>query len=125
MKKIVILIVVYIVIAIFISAITAKPEEIDERAMERHLQTLTESTRNDLADVFQNIPKEIVEEAEKGAADNIRKLYEYKNSFRYRFIQNLESFGLGLIAIVVPIICISCDIRWRRWRNNRKQGRYW
>ncbi len=125
MKKIVILIVVYIVIAILVSAITAKPEEIDERAMERHLQTLTESTRNDLADVFQNIPKEIVEEAEKGAADNIRKLYEYKNSFRYRFIQNLESFGLGLIAIVVPIICISCDIRWRRWRYKRGRGWYW
>ena len=123
MKKMGIIIVIYIVLAVIISAIAAKPKEIDERAFAKHIDTYMPDT-SEFAETY-NLPENFVEEARQGAIDNVRNLYEYKNSFRYRFIQNLWSAGLGLIIIVVTTILIGCDARWRRWRYKSGRGWYW
>ena len=123
MKKMGIIIVIYIVLAVIISAIAAKPKEIDERAFAKHIDTYMPDT-SEFAETY-NLPENFVEEARQGAIDNVRNLYEYKNSFRYRFIRNLWSAGLGLIIIVVTTILIGCDARWRRWRYKRGRGWYW
>lgn len=116
MKKWLILILIYIVIALILSAITAIPKKVDGRDIEKHIQHRMYDTREATAEIFQNIPKEIIEEAEKGAVDSIRGLYEHKNSFSYRFTRNLESFGIGLLIVIVMIIIINFDKKYGRRR---------
>ncbi len=114
MKKWLILIFIYIVSSLMISAITAVPQKIDEKALDNRIQYHMNHMVDYEEEILQNIPEEIKEEARKGAADNIRRLYEYKNSFSYRFTRNLEASGIGLLILIVMIVCIRCSRGWRR-----------
>lgn len=116
MKKVLIFIVIYILVAIIVSAINAIPSKINQEEMDAYTEAVAEKMREDAEKRWPNMPEEIREAAAQDSANTVRSLYEYENTFSYKFMKELTAFGIAFVPIIVGMVLI-----WLYWKIRPKR----
>ena len=116
MKKFIVIILIYSIIALIPLAIMSIPAKVDQEKIEANIQREMDSMRKFSEEHWPDMPEEIRENSLKINEDIIRRSYETSNTFSSNFVSNLKAFFIGLAILIVVIIVRSAHLRelWGR-----------
>lgn len=115
MKKIIIIILIYSIIALILLTIISIPTNVDQEKIEASIQCEMNSIRKLSEEKWPDIPEDIREDSLKINENIIRNSYESSNTFSVRFVSNLKALfiGLAIFIIVAALRAIHLRELWR------------
>lgn len=104
MKKIIIIMGIYIVIAGTLLVIMSIPPKVDQEKYEAKIQSIMDAMRKSSEERWPNMPEYVRENSLEINENIIRNSYKASNTFSARFKKNLKAFFIGLIIVGVVIV---------------------
>lgn len=106
MKKIIMIILIYSIIALLLLAIVSIPAKVEEEKLEANIQSEIDSMRKFSEERWPEMSEEMRENTLKINENIIRSSHESSNTFASNFVSNLKAFFIGLV-ILLPVSILS------------------
>ena len=116
MKKVLIIIGIYIIIAGTLLCIISIPLKEDQEEIETNIQHDIDNMKKNMEEHWPDMPEDVKKDSLKINENIIRSSYESSNTFSAKFSKNLRFFIIGIVIVALVAILHYAHAK-ELWRN--------